>query len=74
MATMMPQYLKSVVNFQKDAWCDLLGRPGLWSETMATRTLERLRGQPHDIGDVQIVIREYLKVLADAIKREEDFR
>ena len=73
MATMMPEYLKTVVNFHKDSYCDLLGRPGLWSETMATRTLERLGGQAHNIEDVQIIIREYLSVLTDAIKKEENF-
>lgn len=73
MATMMPEYLKSVVTFHKDAYCDLLSRSGLWSENMATRTFERLGGQAHNIEDVQIVIREYLNVLTDAIRKEENF-
>ena len=73
MATMMPEYLKAVVSFHKDAYCELLSKPGLWSETMATRTLERLGSQAHTIEDVQIVIREYLTVLTDAIMKEEHF-
>ena len=73
MATMKPDYLKAVVQFHKDAWCDLLSRPSLWSETMAVRTLERLGSQVHTIEDVQVVIREYLTVLADAIRTEEPF-
>lgn len=64
-----PEYLSGMVSSSKDAICDLLHNPALWSQQMAKRTLERSGGQAFNIQDVQSIIKDYVTVLSETIRR-----
>lgn len=69
----IPEYFGRVVEGSRDAFCDLLNNPSLWSEEMATKTLRRLGGTAYSIHDVQGVIKDYLSVLSESIRKGETF-
>lgn len=71
MKTPIPTYLEGMVNSSRDAFCDTLHNPELWSETLAKRTLERIGSQAFNINDVQLVIKDYVAVLSEAIRKGE---
>ncbi len=73
MKTPIPDYLEGMVNNSREAFCDTLHNPSLWSETIAKRTLERLGSQAFNIQDVQTVIKDYVSVLSEAIRKGETF-
>ncbi len=73
MKTPIPDYLEAMVNNSRDAFCDTLHNPALWSEALAKRTLERIGSQAFNISDVQTVIKDYVSVLSEAIRRGETF-
>ena len=66
----IPEYFKPVLVHTKESFVDLLNNPYLWSDPMIKKTLERVGGKPFDIEDARIVIKDYLTVLADAIRKE----
>ncbi len=67
----VPNYLDPLVTTTRDAFCDILHDPSLWSEKMIQQTLSRLGGTPFNIEDVQNIVKDYLTVLADNIRRGE---
>ena len=73
MKTPIPDYLESMVNNTRDAFCDTLHNPALWSETIAKRTLERTGSHAFNIQDVQLVIKDYVAVLSEVIRKGETF-
>lgn len=71
MKTPIPNYLEDMVNHTRNAFCDTLNNPQLWSESLARRTLERLGSQAFNIKDVQLIIKDYVSVLSETIRRGE---
>ena len=68
----VPQYMDPVFTNTRDAFCDILHNPSLWSDKIIKETLTRTGGQPFNIQDVQVLIKDYLTVLAENIRRGED--
>jgi hypothetical protein len=66
----VPEYFKPVFEHAKESFIDLLNDPVLWSDPMVTKTLQRVGGKPFDIEDVRLLIKDYLAVLADTIRKE----
>ncbi|GAB4329699.1 MAG: hypothetical protein Kow0037_04870 [Calditrichia bacterium] len=64
----VPDYLAGVVNNTRDAFCDMLTNPTLWSESLIKDTLKRTGGQAFNINDVQTIIQNYLNVLSEHIR------
>lgn len=64
----IPDYLSGLFNNSRDAVCDTLSNPSLWSETLIKQTLNRMGSQAFNITDVQHIVENYLKVLVDTIK------
>ena len=71
MAVQVPDYLASMVCSSKDAFCDILHNPALWSESMIKKTLERVGSQAFNIEDVQMIIKDYLTCLSESIRKGE---
>ncbi len=67
----IPEYMESYVNSTRDAFCETLHNPSLWSEPIIKKTLERVGGQAFNFEDVQVIIKDYLTVLAESIRRGE---
>lgn len=67
----IPEYLKSVVENSRDSFCEMLHNPSLWSEPMVRKTLERTRTQTFNIQDVQEIVKDYLTVLSETIRKGE---
>ena len=68
-----PEYFGHIVEASKDAFCTMLNNPSLWSEDMVARTLQRLGSSAYNIQDVQLIIKDYLSVLSEAIRKGETF-
>jgi hypothetical protein len=68
----VPNYMNTMVNNTRDAFCDILHDPSLWSDRIIKETLARSGGQPFNIQDVQTLVKDYLTVLAENIRRGED--
>ncbi|MFN8006300.1 MAG: hypothetical protein U0V70_04600 [Terriglobia bacterium] len=66
----IPEYFKPVFEHTKESLIDLLNNPYLWSDPMITKTLERVGGKPFDIEDARLLIKDYLAVLAERIRKE----
>ncbi len=73
MKTPIPDYLEDMVRNSRDTFCDTLHNPGLWSETLAKRTLERMGSHAFNITDVQAIIKDYVSVLSETIRKGENF-
>jgi hypothetical protein len=71
MPVQVPDYMSNVVNTSRDAFCDMLHNPALWSEGMIKKTLERAGGHPFNIQDAQLIIKDYLTVLSETIRKGE---
>ncbi len=69
MRTAIPDYMQNFVNGSRDAFCETLHDPALWSETIVKKTLNRVGGQTFNITDVQAIIKDYLTVLSETIRR-----
>lgn len=68
----VPQYMNTVFTSTRDSFCDILHNPGLWNEAIIKETLTRSGGQPFNIQDVQTLVKDYLTVLAEHIRRGEE--
>ena len=68
----VPKFMDSVVANTRDSFCDILHNPSLWSEKIIKETLTRTGTQPYNIEDVQSLIKDYLTVLSENIRRGED--
>ena len=68
----VPHFMDSVVTSTRDAFCDILHNPSLWSDRIIKETLTRTGSQPYNIQDVQTLVKDYLTVLAENIRRGED--
>ncbi len=64
---------EEIVQASRDAFCTMLNNPGLWSEQMVTKTLQRLGSSAYNIQDVQMIIKDYLSVLSEGIRKGETF-
>lgn len=71
MNVQVPEYLNTIVEKSRDSFCDLLHNPNLWNEAMVKKTLERSRGVPFNIQDTQNIIKDYLTVLSETIRKGE---
>lgn len=67
----VPDYMDTLVTSSRDAFCDVLHNPALWSEKIIQQTLTRMGGAPFDIEDVRSVIKDYLTVLSENVRRGE---
>jgi hypothetical protein len=67
------EYFDNIVSATKDSFCTMLNDPALWSEQMVQRTLQRLGSSAYNIQDVQMIIKDYLSVLSEAIRKGESF-
>ncbi len=72
METQIPNYLDVLVSNSKNAFCETLHNPSLWSEGMIKRTLERSGGTTFNITDVQTIVKDYLTVLSETIRRGDN--
>ena len=72
MRTPIPEYLDAMVLHTRNAICDTLNNPDLWSEKIIKRTLERTNSQAFNIEDAQLVIKDYVAVLSEAIRNGEN--
>ena len=68
----VPTYMDPVFSNTRDAFCDILHNPSLWSEKIIKETLTRAGSQPFNIEDVQSLVKDYLTVLSENIRRGED--
>ncbi len=68
----VPSYMDTVFTNTRDAFCDVLHNPSLWSEKIIRETLARTGGQPFNINDVQTLVKDYLTVLSETIRRGDD--
>ncbi len=66
-------YFEEVGESCRATLVDLFNNPSLWSDTMVTKTLQRIGGSAFSIHDVQLIIKDYLSVLAEAIRKGEEF-
>jgi hypothetical protein len=62
-----------VADASRDVVLGMLNDPALWNEAMITKTLRRLGGSAYNIQDVQLIIKDYLSVLAETIRKGETF-
>ena len=62
-----------VADASRDVMLTVLNNPAHWSEAMITKTLQRLGGAAYNIQDVQSIIKDYLSVLAETIRKGETF-
>ncbi len=53
----------------RKAFGELLQRPTLWADEILHETLGRRGGQPFDVQDVRHLIKDYLTVVSDRIRR-----
>lgn len=60
-----------VADASRDVMLTILNNPALWSEAMITKTLQRLGGAAYNIQDVQAIVKDYLTILAEAIRKGE---
>ncbi len=59
----------------RDIFSDsMLNNPALWSDTMVKETCQRLGISSCNVQEVQSVIKNYLNVLSDALRRGEQFQ
>ena len=66
----IPEYFKPVFEHTKETFIGLLNNPYLWSDPMITKTLERAKGKPFDIEDARLLVKDYLAVLAEKIRKD----
>ncbi|MCP4580075.1 MAG: hypothetical protein GY839_00545 [candidate division Zixibacteria bacterium] len=71
MKTAIPDYMQNFVDAFREAFCETLHDPALWSENIFKETLNRVGGQTFNITDVQVIIKDYLTVLSESIRRGE---
>jgi hypothetical protein len=64
-----PDYMDTLVTSSRNAFCDALHNPSLWSEKIVQQTLARRGGAPFDIEDAQSIIQDYLTVLSEDVRR-----
>lgn len=72
MKQQVPEYMNTMLTSTRDAFCDILHNPSLWSERIIKETLNRTGSQPFDIHDVQTLVKDYLTVLSENIRRGTD--
>jgi hypothetical protein len=70
----VPDYLDNMVQSTRDAFCDTLHNPSLWSDKLIKETLNRMGGSPFNIEDVQAIVKDYLTVLSETIRRGDSLR
>lgn len=69
MKQQVPDYMNTVFTSTRDAFCEILHNPSLWSDEIIKETLNRTGSQPFDIQDVQTLVKDYLTVLSENIRR-----
>ncbi|MFB3926061.1 MAG: hypothetical protein ACE14T_08400 [Syntrophales bacterium] len=60
-----------IVDATRDAFLTLLNNPACWSDQMVQKTMHRLGSTAYNIQDVQMIIKDYLSVLSEAIRKGE---
>ncbi|MBI2877955.1 MAG: hypothetical protein HYY20_13850 [Candidatus Tectomicrobia bacterium] len=66
----LSEYFKPIIESTYDAMCDVLNNPALWSDHMIHKTLERAGGKPFNVEDVRLLVKDYLAVLCELIRKE----
>ena len=72
MKTFSSDFFANIVSSSREAFCDLLHNPALWSEDIVRQTFERSGAQPFNIEDAQGLIKDYLTVLAEHFRKGEN--
>ena len=49
--------------------CEFLNNPILWSEPFIHKTMERSGGKPFNYDDVQTIIKDYLSVVCEYVRK-----
>lgn len=49
--------------------CDFLSNPALWSEPFIHKTMERSGTKPFNYDDVQNIVKDYLTVVSDYVRK-----
>ncbi len=68
MAETIPQHCRNIFSDS------MLNNPALWSEGMIRETCQRLGRSSCNVQEVQSVIKNYLNVLGDALKKGGQFQ
>jgi hypothetical protein len=68
MRVQLSEYFDGIVNNTKDAFCDMLNDPTLWSDSIIKETLKRGGSLPFNIEDVRHLIKQYTTVLSESIR------
>ncbi len=68
MAETIPQHCRDIFSDS------MLNDPALWSESMVKETCQRLGRSSCNVQEVQSVIKNYLDVLGDALRKGEQFQ
>ena len=68
MKIQISDYFNNMDNTTRDTFCEMLGDPTLWSDTMIKDTLKLSGSHPFNIEDVRHIVRDYLKVLSEKIE------
>lgn len=67
------ELFRPIIETTYDTMCDVLNNPVLWSDHMIQKTLERAGGKPFNVEDVRLLVKDYLAVLCDFIRKEGRF-
>ena len=62
-------YMDKLVTSSRAAFVEALQNPELWSEKIIQQTLSRRGGTPFDIEDAQAIVKDYLTVLAENVRK-----
>jgi hypothetical protein len=65
------EYFGTVGRSSINAFSRMLNDPALWSETMIRRTMRQSSGSVYNILEVQLIIRDYLGILSEAVRKGE---
>jgi hypothetical protein len=65
------EYFGTMARSSANAFSRMLNDPALWSETMIRRTMGQSSGSVYNILEVQLIIRDYLGVLSEAMRKGE---
>jgi hypothetical protein len=71
--TKYSDYLRPLFESYQGSMCDFFGNPALWSDHMIQKTLERSGGKPFNVEDVRSIIKDYLAVLSDSVRKGGTF-
>lgn len=66
---LISEHLRPIYESTQNTLCDFLGSPALWSDQMIHKTLERTAGKPFNVEDVRMIVKDYLAVLCEFVRK-----